>query len=118
MSELAVPKGKNVKRPTREPDMHSKRGVPYWFGPEWVRHSGKHPQRILPIANENGSVSLHMLSKGGSLTYIQGSIQYEFQDWLRMNEGACMTWREDMEMDCLLLGVTPEELMQSDWEYE
>lgn len=117
MSELAVPKGKEVKRPSREPDFYSKRGVGYWLAPEWVRHSGKHPQRILPVS-DGSYVSLHMLSKSGSLSYIQGSIQQEFRAWLKNNPGKTTPWREDMEMDCLLLGVSPEELLQSDWEYE
>ena len=118
MSELAVPKGKNVKRPTRKPDMLSKRGIPYWFGPEWVRHSGKNPGRILPVADDYGNVRLHMLSKGGNLSYIQGSIQDEFYYWHQENQLNTIPWREDMEVDCLLLGVSPEDLLQSDWEYE
>jgi len=117
MSELAVPKGKQVKKPEREPDMLSKRGVPYWFGPDWIRHSGKNPGRILPVDGD-GRVSLYMLSKTGSLSYIQGSIQYEFHNWYSSNELNTIPWREDMEVDCMLLGVSPEDLLQSDWEYE
>ena len=117
MSELAVPKGKNVKCPTRKPDMVSKRGHPYWFGPDWVRHSSINPGRILPV-DCDGDVSLHMLSKTGNLTYIQGSIQHEFWDWYKNNQLDTIPWREDMEIDCMLLGVKPEDLLQSDWEYE
>ena len=118
MSELAVPKGKNVKRPACEPDMVSKRGVPYWFGPNWVRHSGKSPGRILPVDNGEGHVSLYMLSKTGNLSFIQGSIQWEFRQWHAENKLNTIPWREDMGVDCMLLGVSPEDLLQSDWEYE
>ena len=119
MSELlAIPKGKNVKEPTREPDMYSKRGVPYWFGPDWVRKSGRTCGRILPVADDNGRVTLHMLAKTGNISFIQGSIQDEFYWWYKKNGDNVIGWREDMEVDCILLGVNPEEILLSDWEYE
>lgn len=118
MSELAIPKGKNVKEPTREPDLISKRGVPYWFAPEWIRKSGKTCSRIIPVADDFGNVSLHMLSKTGNLTYIQGSIQVQFKNWLTNNSHEFVPWREDMEVDCLILGVEPSDLLLNDWEYE
>lgn len=112
MSDLKLPKGKQVKRPVREPDHTSKRGVPYWFAPEWVRHSGKTPSRIIPIsvknkAGEQVDVDLHMLSKDGNCSFIQGSIQAEFKQW-----------HKDNEIDCILLGMDIEELNEVDWEYE
>lgn len=119
MSELlAIPKGKVVKEPERSPDMYSKRGVPYWFGPNWVRKSGKTCGRILPAVDDWGYVSLHMLSKDGNLSYIQGSIQREFQAWKEHNHDRVVAWREDMEADCILLGVEPGDILLSDWEYE
>lgn len=30
-------KKKTVQRPNRDPDHYSKRGVPYWWSPEWTR---------------------------------------------------------------------------------
>jgi len=118
MSELlALPKGMQVKEPIRKPDMYSKRGVPYWFGPNWVRKSGKTCGRILPVANEYGDVQLYMLAKTGSLSYIQGSIQHEFKYWLANYQGDIAPWRDDLEVDCILLGVNPEDLLLSDWEY-
>jgi hypothetical protein len=38
-----------------------------------------------------------MLSKSGSLSYIQGSIQQEFKDW-----------HDDRQIDYILLGESPE----------
>jgi hypothetical protein len=116
---LAVPKGMKVKEPKRKPDMYSKRGVPYWFGPEWVRKSGKTCGRILPVRNEGDDrVTLHMLSTEGNLSYIQGSIQEEFQDWLRNTKREVVPWRDDLIGDCILLGVSPTDLQVSDWKYE
>jgi len=106
-AELALPKGKVVKRPDREPDHVSKRGVPYWWSPEWVRHSGKSVGRIIPVTtvvNNKEDTELNMLSKTGNMSYIQGSIQQEFKDWHTENA-----------IDYILLGMDPNEV---DWEYE
>lgn len=113
---LAIPKGKNVKRPERAPDMVSKRGKAYWFGPEWTREAGNSYGRILP-AIFCRQVSLYMLSKTGNLSYIQGSIQEEFHYWHGNNKDNIVPWRDDMEIDCVLLGMEPADLLLSDWEY-
>ena len=121
MEELAIPKGKKLVRPTRQPDLISKRGVPYWFGPEWIRatnYEAKSFGRIIPVADKGETVRLHMLSSSGTFSYIQGSIQEEFKEWLSDRSGVITPWREGMELDCLLLGVTPEEILSSDWTYE
>lgn len=100
---LALPKEKKVARPHREPDMTSKRGVPYWFDPEWVRDLNGTVGRIAPIKNGK-SVDLYMVSKDGNESYIQGSIQEEFQ-----------RWHTDREIDFILLGM---ELADLDVEWE
>lgn len=108
MSKLAIPKGKKVKKPLRDPDMLSKRSIPYWFSPEWVRIQSGSVGRIIPIKNnKSGQVALHMLSKDGNITYIQGSIQREFHDW-----------HQDRQIDCILLGVDEDEIIETGWEYE
>lgn len=69
--------------PGREPDYVSKRGVNYWWAPEWIRCTNSMNTtfgRIKPLKVGN-TVNLYMLSKEGMLTYIQGSIQKEFMDW-------------------------------------
>jgi len=104
MSKLALPKGKTVSRPNREPDYYSKRDVPYWWAPEWVRGSGKGYGRIIFDSKDEG---LHMLSKKGNSTWILGSIQYEFQEW-----------HEENEIDYILLGMDYSDLNLDDWEYE
>lgn len=91
MSELEVP--------LREPDHISKRGIPYFWAPEWVRILNGKPSKIRPI-KEKGDVSLYMESKDGNLTYIQGSIQKEFKQW-----------HIDRQVDYILLGVDPEEIL-------
>lgn len=123
---------KVVTRPNREPDHYSKRNVPYWWSPEWVRGTsadvditplngapvpsgamplgngryktyGPNYGRIHPVKVNQHAVELHMKSKDGKLTYIQGSIQKEFQKW-----------HEDRQIDYILLGMNPDEILASD----
>ena len=105
-NDLAIPPGKKIALPKRDPDMYSKRGIPYWFGPEWVRSQNGNIGRIKAIKTANG-VDLHMLSRDGNLTYIKGSIQDEFH-----------AWHQDNEIDCILLGVDEDSILVTDWEYE
>lgn len=105
---LAIPKGKKVKKPTREPDMLSKRGVPYWFGPDWVRDLNGTICRIVPLIHRDDSVALYMLPKtGGQPSYIEGSIQKEF-----------LKWHEDRQIDAILLGLDESSIIATSWEYE
>ena len=88
-----------VQRPLRDPDHISKRGVPYWWAPEWTRatsSAGTSFGKIKAIL-EKKTVNLYMVSKDGNLSYIQGSIQQEFKDW-----------HDDRQIDYILLGETPE----------
>ncbi len=105
MADLSVPKKKKVKKPAREPDMLSKRGVPYWFGPDWVRDLNGTIGRIIP-RKSGKSVNLHMLSKDGNESYIQGSIQQEF-----------LQWHEDRQLDYILLGGDEDAILETGWEY-
>ena len=104
--ELAIPRGKRVKKPYREPDMLSKRGVPYWFGPDWVRNLNGTVGRIIPI-KKGEHVELHMLSKDGNVSYIQGSIQQEF-----------IKWHLDAQLDAILLGFDEDKIIATQWLYE
>jgi hypothetical protein len=90
------------EKPMRPPDHTSKRGVPYYWSPEWVRDLNGTITRIKPIKEKNGEVNLYMLSKAGKLSYIQGSIQSEFKQW-----------HEDRSIDYLLLGVDQDELLET-----
>ncbi len=69
--------------PLREPDHVSKRGVNYWWSPEWIRCTDSSNTRYgrIKAIKEYNTVNLYMQSKDGNLTYIQGSIQQEFKDW-------------------------------------
>lgn len=71
------------QKPLRDPDHISKRGVHYFWSPEWVRgtdSSNSNYGRIKAI-KEHGTVNLYMQSKEGNLNFIQGSIQREFKEW-------------------------------------
>lgn len=94
-----------VQRPLREPDHVSKRGVYYWWAPEWIRGtSGANNTfgRIKAIrepAFKGGpdTANLYMVAKDGNMTFIQGSIQEEFKQW-----------HDDRQIDYILLGESPE----------
>lgn len=91
-----------IEKPNREPDHVSKRGVYYWWSPEWVRGTSSFNKkfgRIKAIKTEYGDVDLYMLGKDGGLTYIQGSIQKEFKDW-----------HEQRKIDLFFLADDPEAL--------
>jgi hypothetical protein len=106
-NNLSIPKGMKVKKPGTEPHMISKRGVPYWFAPYWVRDLAGNIGRIIPLKTKSGDVELNMLSKDGSVSYIQGSIQKEFKKW-----------HEDQQLDAILLGLDEDDIIATQWEYE
>ena len=92
-----------IQRPLRDPDHLSKRGVPYWWAPEWTRATSSAATSFGKIKAilEKGTVNLYMVSKEGKMSYIQGSIQQEFKDW-----------HDDRQIDYILLGETPEAASQ------
>lgn len=96
---MQTPKTAKVNRPLRDPDHFSKRGVPYWWAPEWIRATDRNQRSYgkIKAIKTKGDVLLHMQSKDGKLTYIQGSIQQEFKKW-----------HDDRQIDYILLGETPE----------
>lgn len=101
MAKNKVKPQQDVQRPLRDPDHYSKRNVPYWWSPEWTRATSSACTsygKIKAILTKHGDVELHMHSKDGNLTYIQGSIQQEFK-----------RWHADRQIDYILLGETPEE---------
>jgi hypothetical protein len=116
-----------ITRPNRDPDHYSKRGVPYWWSPEWTRGTSSDMKysngykayslsditlsdgtTLTPCLSygkihaikENDTVNLYMLSKEGSLSFIQGSIQKEFK-----------RWHDDRSIDYMLLGMDPDEIL-------
>ena len=94
---------KKIEKPLRDPDHHSKRGVPYWWSPEWVRgtsSSGTSFGKIAAVKEKSGEVNLYMKSKDGNATYIQGSIQEEFRQW-----------HEDRSIDYILLGMDIDDII-------
>lgn len=124
-------KKSKIVRPSRDPDHYSKRGVPYWWAPEWIRGTAAdciytdsevlpsdweiivnsngervHPQGAygrIHAVKEKGDVNLYMKSKEGNLSFIQGSIQKEFK-----------RWHEDRSIDYLLFGLDPDEIIASE----
>lgn len=95
------PKWEPPPTPLRDPDHVSKRGVNYWWSPEWVRcndSSNTTYGRIRAI-KEKGTVNLYAKSKAGKLNYIQGSIQQEFKDW-----------HEQRKIDYFFIADSPEDL--------
>lgn len=123
--------GNKIVRPNRDPDHYSKRGVPYWWAPEWVRGTSadtiytngykaytnsdltladgttltpcSNYSKIAAVKENNGEVNLYMKSKAGNYSYIQGSIQREFKQW-----------HTDRSIDYILLGIDLDELIKDD----
>ena len=97
-----------ITRPVRDPDHVSKRGVPYWWAPEWVRATSSSETaygKIAAIKEKDGSVNLYMKSKAGDVSFIQGSIQKEFR-----------AWHEDRSIDYILLGGDIDDLIKDESE--
>ena len=98
---------KTLAKPMREHDMLSKRGVPYWFAPEWIRATSSAENaslsKIAAVKEKDGSVNLYMKSKAGNYSYIQGSIQREFQKW-----------HEDRQIDYILLGMDIDDIIKDE----
>ncbi len=88
-----------VEKPLRDPDHISKRGVHYYFAPEWCRGTDSTNTKFgkIKAVAENANASLYMVSKELTLSYIQGSIQEEFR-----------RWHQDRQIYHILLGETPE----------
>jgi hypothetical protein len=96
-------KKSKIIRPLRDPDHLSKRGVPYWWAPEWIRATSSvctSYGRIKAIKEKSGQVNLYMESKDGNYSYIQGSIQEEFKQW-----------HEDRSIDYILLGMDIDDII-------
>jgi hypothetical protein len=93
-----------IPRPDRVEDYTSKRGVKYWWSPEWVHDLNGTIGRIKPISSD-GDVFLHIINKDGNATYIQGSIQQAFK-----------SWHIDRQIDYILLGVDEEDDFTPNWE--
>ncbi len=94
-----------IPTPVRPCDYISKRGVEYWWAPEWVRNLNGTITRIKPFKNKNEDVDLYMISKDGNPTFIQGSIQKEFKQW-----------HIDRQIDYILLGFDMDDVMTPEWE--
>lgn len=97
-----------ISRPTRDPDYLSKRNVPYWWSPEWVRGTTSEPAnsygKIRAITEKNGDVNLYMINRDtGKGSYIKGSIQQEFKDWHTKNM-----------IDYILLGIELDEALNEE----
>jgi hypothetical protein len=120
---------KKIARPNRDPDHYSKRDVPYWWAPEWIRGTSADIKycngykayslsdltlsdgttltpcdnygKIRAVKTKNNKIELNMLSKDGNLSFIQGSIQVEFKKW-----------HEDRHIDYLLLGEDPDNIIK------
>lgn len=95
-----------LEKPMRDPDHVSKRGVPYWWSPEWIRATSSTQTsygKIAAVKEKDGTVNLYMKSKIGQYSFIQGSIQREFKQW-----------HEDRQIDYILLGMNIDDIIRDD----
>lgn len=98
----------SIQRPLRDPDHLSKRNVPYWWAPEWIRGTSEQIKdkdgiyactsyMKIKALKQQDTVELFMQNKKGEYNYIRGSIQNEFK-----------SWHEDRKIDYILLGEDPD----------
>lgn len=129
-------KSKTVTRPNRDPDHYSKRGVPYWWAPEWTRgtsadgvysadsfknHSGGFTQSFQSkcILNSSGEYvdpcsgygRIHAVKENGTVNlYMKakdGNLSY-IQGSIQKE---FKKWHEDRSIDYLLLGMDPDDII-------
>lgn len=82
-----------LPKPTRDPDHVSKRGIEYWWSPDWVRDLNGTICKIRAVDIGNNEVKLQMLSKDGNASDMRGSIVTAFKKW-----------HQDRLIDMLLFG--------------
>ena len=121
-----------VTRPNRDPDHYSKRGVPYYWAPEWIRGTSaddRDHERIKAnlnagwterrIVDDSGSFlipassygKIHAVKENGDVNLYMKSktgnltyIQGSIQQEFKR-------WHEDRSIDYILLGMDADEIL-------
>lgn len=132
-----------LSRPMRDPDHYSKRGVPYWWAPEWIR--GTSADNILsPEQYKNMMTSsyvkslntLYLVNLSGD--YVNPCDSYgrihavkessgDVNLYMKSKEGKLTyiqgsiqkefkKWHLDREIDYILLGLNPDDILQNETE--
>ena len=121
-----------VTRPNRDPDHYSKRGVPYYWAPEWIRGTSaddRDHERIKAnlnagwterrIVDDSGSFlipassygKIHAVKENGDVNlYMKsktGNLTYIQGSIQQEFKG----WHEDRSIDYILLGMDADEIL-------
>lgn len=122
---------KKVARPNRDPDHYSKRGVPYWWSPEWIRGTSAdmiYDKPVVPVSlSMPESIPMqdgrHVIctSSYGRIHAVKES-SGDVNLYMKSKEGKLTyiqgsiqkefkRWHEDRSIDYILLGMDPDEII-------
>lgn len=130
-------KKSKITRPSRDPDHYSKRGVPYWWSPEFVRGTSsdlcnheqtKHAKdtgRLFPdtlaklITDANGEYvipcdsygRIHAVKSNGDVKLYMKSKDGNLSYIQGSIQKEFKKWHTDREIDYILLGMDPDEII-------
>lgn len=131
-------KKSKVIRPNRDPDHYSKRGVPYWWSPEFIRgtaadlvYDSKHIKNLYPeeinqlILRADGSMvkplgsygRIHAVKEsGGDVNLYMKSKEGKLTYIQGSIQKEFKKWHLDREIDYILLGLNPDDILQNETE--
>lgn len=126
-----------VKRPNRDPDHYSKRNVPYWWAPEFVRGTSadNRDHEYIKDMIDNGLRSQDEVVVDAAGSYIVPCDSYgkihavkekkTVNLYMKSKEGKLnyiqgsiqdefKRWHEDRQIDYILLGMDPDEILANE----
>ncbi len=130
-------KSKVVVRPTRDPDHYSKRDVPYWWSPEWIRGTtaDNRDHEYIKESLEDGDYTQDEVLMDNAGSYIVPCQSYgkihavkekkTVNLYMKSKEGKLnyiqgsiqeefKRWHEDRQIDYILLGMDPDEILANE----
>lgn len=125
---------KKVIRPNRDPDHYSKRGVPYWWAPEWIRGTSSDSIRDADsmkiyssrldvmqdfIVNANGEYvrpcenygRIHALKEKNDVNLYMKSKEGNLSFIQGSIQEEFKRWHLDKQIDYILLGIDPDDII-------
>lgn len=130
-------KKSKITRPNRDPDHYSKRDVPYWWSPEWIRGTtaDNRDHEYIKDMIDNGLRSQDEAVVDAAGSYIVPCESYgkihavkekkTVNLYMKSKEGKLnfiqgsiqdefKRWHEDRQIDYILLGMDPDEILANE----
>lgn len=132
-------KKSNIVRPNRDPDHYSKRGVAYWWSPEWVR--GTSSDEIFTLSEGIKTISFQIYQDDcirndsgdfvrpcesyGKIAAIKDKQTGDVHLYMKSKDGDMSfiqgsiqrefkQWHLDRQIDYILLGLDEDEIIKDD----